>query len=361
MTSASTVAERLVSADSHVSVTHDQVKANLDPRLHDAYDTAQQAFAERVSKRGAGEANTAAMKRNPHAAFTRPGYRDGAARLEDMDTDGVDVEVVYSEVSAFRYMGDMREGIAETSRAFNDVLAEYASADPKRLIVSYQIQIHDIAAAAAEVRRVAAAGGKSLQLPVFPVELGLPDYYDERYHPLWAAISDVGLPICCHIGLNTTLDDLTRRDPTPQKGVMVPMTALMTGEAIGMWIMPGTLEKFPDLRIVFVEPGLGWVAWYLATIDDLVKRQGYRFEGLSELPSFYFHRNMALTYIDEPDAIQLLRHRIGVGNIMWSSDYPHPVTSWPDSKKLIARSLTGIPADEREAILSGNATRVWKL
>ena len=48
MTSASTVAERLVSADSHVSVTHDQVKANLDPRLHDAYDTAQQAFAERV-------------------------------------------------------------------------------------------------------------------------------------------------------------------------------------------------------------------------------------------------------------------------------------------------------------------------
>ncbi len=352
--------ERLISADSHVAVTHDQVKANLATRYHDEYDTAQQAFTDRVSRRGAGAANTDAMRRNPHAAFTRPGYRDGAERLKDMDTDGVDVEVVYSEVSAFRYMGDMREGMAETSRAFNDVLAEYASTDPKRLIVSYQIQIHDIPAAVTEVRRVAAVGGKSLQLPVFPTELGLPDYYDERYAPLWASIQEVGLPICCHIGLNTNLDDLTRRDPTAQKGVMVPMTALMTGEALGMWIMSGTLERFPELKLVFVEPGLGWVAWYLYIIDDLVQRQGYRFE-LQELPSFYFHRNMSLTYIDEPDAIQLLRHRIGIDNILWSTDYPHPVTSWPDSKSLIERSFAGVPAEEREAILSGNAARVWNL
>jgi predicted TIM-barrel fold metal-dependent hydrolase len=353
--------ERLISADSHVAVSHDQVKAELDPRYHDAYDTAQRVFADRMNSKGAGQANTEAMRRNPHAAFTRAGYRDGSERLKDMDTDGVDVEVVYSEVSAFRYLGDMREGVAEASRAFNDVLAGYSSADPKRLIVSYQIQINDIPAAVREVQRVASEGGKSLQLPVFPTEIGLPDYYDERYHPLWATIQEVGLPICCHIGLNTNLDDLTRRDPTPQKGVMVPMTALSTAEAFGMWIMSGTLERFPELKLVFVEPGLGWVAWYLYIIDDLVQRQGYEFSELTELPSFYFHRNMSLTYIDEPDAIQLLRHRIGVDNIMWSSDYPHPVTSWPYSKALIARSFDGIPADEREAILSGNAARVWNL
>ncbi len=352
---------RLISADSHVAVTHDQVKSNLAAKWHEPYTAAQQAFASRMARKGAGEANTAAMKQNPHAAFTRPGYRDGAERLKDMDTDGVDVEVVYSEVSAFRYLGDMTDGVAEVSQAFNQVLAEYASADPKRLIVSYQVQVNDIDAAVKEVQRVAAEGGKSLQLPVFPNELGLPDYYDARYAPLWAAIEETGLPICCHIGLNTNLDDLVRRDPTPQKGVMVPMTALSTGEAFGMWILTGTLERFPALKLVFVEPGLGWVAWWLATVDDMVKRQGYRFEHLTELPSFYFHRNMALTYIDEPDAIQLLRHRIGVSNIMWSSDYPHPVTSWPDSRKLIERSFAGVPEDEREAMLSGNAARVWSL
>jgi uncharacterized protein len=301
------------------------------------------------------------MRNNPHAAFTRPGYRDGAERLKDMDTDGVDIEVVYSEVSAFRYLGDMAEGRAEATQGFNDVLAEYAAVDPKRLVVSYQVQINDIDAAVAEVERVAADGGKSLQLPVFPNELGLPEYYDERYHPLWAAIEETGLPICCHIGLNTNLDDLTRRDPTPQKGVMVPMTALTTAEAFGMWILSGTLERFPHLKLVFVEPGLGWIPWYLGTVDDMVKRQGYTFPGLTELPSTYFHRNIWLTYIDEPDAIQVLRHRIGVSNILWSTDYPHPVTSWPDSRALVDRSLKDVPYDEREAIVCGNATKVWNL
>jgi len=353
--------ERLISADSHVSVSHDQIKANLASEWHAAYDDAQQAFAARMSAMGAGRANTEAMRNNPHAAFTRPGYRDGGERLKDMDTDGVDVEVVYSEVSAFRYLGDMTEGRAEATHAFNDVLAEYAAVDPKRLVVSYQVQINDIDAAVGEVERVAAEGGKSLQLPVFPNEMGLADYYDERYHPLWAAIQETDLPICLHIGLNTNLDDLTRRDPTPQKGVMVPMTALTTAEAFGMWILSGTLERFPHLKLVFVEPGLGWIPWYLGTIDDMVKRQGYTFPGLTELPSTYFHRNIWLTYIDEPDAIQLLRHRIGVENILWSTDYPHPVTSWPDSVALVDRSLGNVPAEEREAIVCGNATKVWSL
>ena len=101
--------DRLISADSHVAISHQQVKANLASRYHDAYDRAQQAFAARMAAAmGAGRANTDSMKRNPHAAFTRPGYADGKARLEDMDTDGVEAEVVYSEVSAFRYIGDMK-------------------------------------------------------------------------------------------------------------------------------------------------------------------------------------------------------------------------------------------------------------
>jgi predicted TIM-barrel fold metal-dependent hydrolase len=208
---------------------------------------------------------------------------------------------------------------------------------------------------------VANLGAKSLQLPVFPTELGQLDYFHDRYDPLWSAIQAVDLPICCHIGLNTALEDLARRDPTPQRGVMVPMTAFCTAEAFGMWILGGVLERFPELKLVFVEPGVGWVAWYLYIIDDMATRQKYQFPAITELPSFYFHRNIHLTYIDEPDAIQLLRHRVGVRNIMWSSDYPHPVSSWPDSRALVARQFEGVPDDERELIVAGNATRVWNL
>jgi predicted TIM-barrel fold metal-dependent hydrolase len=356
--------ERLISADSHVNMDHARVKQHLATSHHAAYDAAIEAFQQHVMKTmGAGRANADSMKKNAHAAFTRPGYGDAVERLKDMDIDGVDAEVVYSEVSGFRYLYliDDKDSAIAATRAFNDAMLEWGSADPARLIVSCQVPIHDVDLAVGEVKRVAAEGCKSLQLPVFPAELGVPDYYDERYEPLFSAIQDTGLPICCHIGLNTALDDLTRRDPTPQKGVMVPMTALSTAEAFGMFILGGVFERFPDLKVVYVEPGLGWVAWYVEIVDDMVKRQGYVFDRITDLPSAYFHRNVFLTFIEDHTALDKLRYILGVENLLWSTDYPHPVTSWPDSQELIEKQFEGIPPDERDLMLCGNATRVWNL
>ena len=112
---------------------------------------------------------------------------------------------------------------------------------------------------------------------------------------------------------------------------------------------------------MFVEPGVGWIAWYLELIDDMVERQGYVFDQLTELPSRYFHRNIAVTFIDEPRGINLLRHEVGVDNIMWSTDFPHPVTSWPDSQDVIEKVFAGIPDDERRKMLCDNAVRIWNL
>jgi uncharacterized protein len=370
------MAERLISTDSHVNITHDQVKRYLDPAHHAAYDAAAGVYEARMSK-GTGAANRAGAKlartadeiaadraqqiAASNAVFGREAYWNPEARLSDMDADGVDVEVLYSEVSAFRYLANVEGAVGPAVQAFNDALADFAKPDPKRLIVSYQIPIHDIDLAVAEVKRVIALGGKSLQLPVFPAELGSPDYIDERYDPLLGLIEESELPICCHIGLKTSLDELAERDPTPNKGIMVPMTPLMTAEAFGMWIMGGVLERFPRLKLVFVEPGLTWVAWWLDVVDDMVKRQGYRFPAITELPSTYFHRNISLTFIEEDMALHRLRDVLGVESLMWSTDFPHPVTSWPHSREIVDRQFQGIPAEERELMVCGNAERVWNL
>jgi uncharacterized protein len=371
------MADRLISADSHVNITHEQVKRYLDPTFHEAYDAAAGVYEARMSK-GTGAANRAGAKLGAeqadqvaadraeqiaasNAAFGREGYWKPEARLADMDADGVDVEVLYSEVSAFRYLANVEGAVGPAVQAFNDALADFAQVDPKRLIVSYQIPVHDVDLAVAEVERVIGLGGKSLQLPVFPTEMDAPDYIDPRYEPLFSVIEDSGLPVCFHIGLKTTLDELASRDPTPNKGIMVPLTPLMTAEAFGMLIMGGVFERFPRLKAVFVEPGLTWVAWWLDVVDDMVKRQGYKFPAIHELPSTYFHRNVSLTFIEETMALHRMRDLLGVENLLWSTDFPHPVTSWPNSRQVVEEQFRGIPGDERDLMVCGNAERVWNL
>jgi predicted TIM-barrel fold metal-dependent hydrolase len=103
------------------------------------------------------------------------------------------------------------------------------------------------------------------------------------------------------------------------------------------------------------------VAWWLYTVDDLTTRQGYEYPALKELPSFYFKRNVSLTFIDEPNVIRYAHERLGIENIMWSSDYPHPVSSWPNSQATAAKLFADVPEHERELVLNGNAARIWNL
>jgi predicted TIM-barrel fold metal-dependent hydrolase len=128
-----------------------------------------------------------------------------------------------------------------------------------------------------------------------------------------------------------------------------------------MFILGGVFERFPKLKVVFVEPGLGWISWWLFIVDDLQARQGYDFPAIQHPPSHYFRRNVFLTFIDEPDAYRHAVERLGVDNVMWSSDYPHPVSSWPNSRAVVEKMLGGIPDADRKKIVSGNAARVWNL
>ena len=142
---------------------------------------------------------------------------------------------------------------------------------------------------------------------------------------------------------------------------MVSVIAPTTAEAFGMWCATGVLERFPDLKLVFVETQLGWVPWYLHIMDDLATRQRYEFPNIQELPTYYFKKNVHLTFIEDPWVATDARYEIGVKNLMWSTDYPHPVSSYPNSRAVAATCVDGLPTGEGEAILSGNAKRIWKI
>ena len=319
--------ERLISADDHVDLSHDRVKAHLASKFHDDYDAGIAEFAGSMKSTASIVANqrwreqeglepdpTVSMGEQPEARGERAGPVTPMprARLADMDADGVEVSSSYCEVSSFRYLYLIKNGWKESTRAFNGALAEFALRRPEapgRLVPDPDPRHRR------RGRRGAMGGVGGLQVAAAS---GVPRRARPARllgrsgtTPLWAAIQETELPICCHIGMNTQLDDLARRDPTPQKGIFVPMVPLSAAEALGMWVMGGVFERFPRLKVVFVEPGLGWVSWWLYIVDDMNSRQGYDFPAITELPSHYFRRNVFLTFIDEPDAIQHAHDRLG--------------------------------------------------
>ena len=347
---------KLISADSHVAISLDAIRERLPESRHQAFDDAITAQAKIEDDLRGGK--KLSMEDWDLEAFRDPGYRDPVARLAAMDRDGVRAEVLYSEVSAFRAFGLVKGDWKPISRAFTDHLTEFASHDPDRLAVSYQVPIIDIPYAVAEVERLAGLGARSVHLPCFPSEIGLPDYHDPVYDPLWGVLQETGISISHHLGNRHWLYDVWRRDPTPQLAIFTSMPALALSEVIAWWILTGTLERFPELKIVFVEPSLYWVAGFLASLDT--KSKVYDLPGLQMKPSEYFRRNMALTFMDDEVGLHM-RHLIGVENILWSTDFPHPATTWPNSQAIVTRQFADVPDDERELICNGNAARIYGL
>ena len=348
---------RLISVDSHVRIDPAVIKGNLAARFHTAWDDA--VAAERVqhlAELGGIEPSVLAAGFS-HEAMSDPGYHEPHARLRAMDRDEVEAEVLYSEVSAFRHYPLMDEGWKEASEAFNRVLLDFASVDPARLVPAYQVPLIDIDFAVAQVEALAEAGARAIHIPTFPSEVGLPEYHDERYDPVWSAISAAGISISQHLGLVQSLFELLRRDPTPQKAIFTSQPAMRLAETIGFWILPGVLARFPKLQIVLVEPSLGWVPYYLDTLDSMAAGP-YEFPALDDTPSSYYRRQMHLTFVDDQRGLQQ-RHDLGVDRIMWSTDFPHPATSWPTSQAVVEKNFAGIPDDERDLIVAGNAARLY--
>jgi len=123
-------------------------------------------------------------------------------------------------------------------------------------------------------------------------------------------------------------------------------------------IFSGVLDRFPELRFISVESGLGWVPYLLETADHQYEAQHLWDEGMTIRPSEYFKRQCYVNFWYEASGIQQ-RDRIGVENILWEADFPHPTSTFPNSRKAIKDSLAGVPAAEQALMLQSNAERLF--
>ena len=126
-------------------------------------------------------------------------------------------------------------------------------------------------------------------------------------------------------------------------------------------IFSGLPVRYPELELISVEGGIGWLPYFLERMDWIYTRHRYWTRSkLTEPPSHYFKRQMYATFIVDDSGTDAL-DRIGVGNVMWESDYPHSDTTWPDSRRFIDEQMGKLPDEDRHQVVAGNAMRVYGL
>jgi predicted TIM-barrel fold metal-dependent hydrolase len=290
----------------------------------------------------------------PWEAVRAGGY-DSAARVAEQDQDGVDAEILYPTPrvgnQVFWHVNDP-EFHVDCVRAYNDWLSEYSSYAPDRLWgVALMPNIGADTAIEELHRALALPGMRGVLLGQYP-------HGGEQMAPeddaFWAAVQEAGVPISIHVAFATAAQGDTGR--------MRLSGATRFYDApvrIQQFIDNGVFDRFPDLRLVFVEVDSSWTPYLREQLDDRYLRTAPAARARNaRLPSEYFADNIHTTFITDPYAIPN-RHYIGLSQMMWSSDYPHTGSDWPNSWKTINEYFAGVPDDEKHQLLAGNALRVY--
>src|SRR5579871_1356469 len=297
----------------------------------------------------------------PHEVF------EPRARLEAMDRDGVDISVLYPTVAGMggETFGRIPDVELESAcvQAYNDWLIDEWVSTSDRFVAQCIVPISSVEAASTEVRRAAALGHKGVVFPAVPMELrDVPHLNDAYWDPLWSTCEELEIPLCLHAGASTAIQ-------VPADDAMAPALAetfraiARPASQISVFVdllLSRILLRHPKLRIVFAESALGWGAYLLEFTDHQFHEDQVHTEGYELIPSEMFRRQCYLTGWYDRAGVRS-RHHIGLGNIMWSTNFPLATSSWPDTQGQLARSFADVPQAEREKILWGNAAALYKL
>ncbi len=295
----------------------------------------------------------------------RRGYHEPAARLADMDADGIHVQLLYPSVceEGARMFGDDRALQLACVRAHNEWLLEFCAGGPGRLFGHAVIPATSVADASAELEWALRRGYRGVLISTFPSGGVEPSPDDD---PFWARAEEAGVPVALHIGSFHAEGPVARRRFEP--AAVLPRAATSKSGAntvplLARLIFAGVFERFPRLRALLVEANIGWLPAMLEQTDDMFLRYRWFTDTaftLTTMPSRVVHRNVWATFMIDTVGIEL-RHRLNVDHLMWSTDYPHTGSDWPNSRVTIARLFRGVPVAEVKKMLHTNCKTLYGL
>ena len=292
----------------------------------------------------------------------RPGGYIPEEHVKDMDIDGIDVSIVYPSVVLTLYRVPDSELLTSNLRTYNDWLAEFCNAIPRRLKGIASLNIDDVEMGIRELERCAKMGLVGAMITVYPPEER--SYDSPEYEPLWAAAEDLQMPLSLHTGTTRVSPDQEFKGRKTLRPALTTSVDHWVRLSVADMIFSGVFERHPRLQIGSIEHELSWVPHFLDRMDyTYTQRQiefaPYRFKE-DMLPSDYFHQNIFVGFQEDALGIRL-RDVIGVDNLLWGGDYPHPESTFPKSQEILEDILADCTEEEKAKIAGGNAARVYHL
>lgn len=293
----------------------------------------------------------------------REGCGPAPQRLREQDLDGIDAEIMYppSLISVFSSTIADREAYKAVVSAYNTFLAkDYCSVAPDRLIGCGITPTSGIDDAVDELKRCKELGLTCMNFTQFPNGGGSPKPEDDRY---WETALKLGMRLTPHLrfgGANT----LTQGGNTGFQGFSAALNQRTDSPllfSILQMITTGIFDRFPELQIYVAETNASWVPSSLFFVDDNHEIFKHWFDSkLKMKPSEYICKHFLFSFIRDPLAIGLRDHMprgFVENNLMWGSDFPHSVGSYPDSRKWIDQVFAGAPAELRRKVLVDTPVR----
>jgi len=361
---ASDVLGAVVDSDAHIFEPHDLWSRFLEPRFRD------RAPKVLLDDQGCISWDLDGRRTPPLPRFSvaaedgsrvpyvpRPGMGDPLAHVADMDREGIRHAVVYPGVGLLFQAIEDGELAAALCRAYNDWLREHCAAAPGRIFGAAAVPLQDPRAAVAEVERIAGAA-ELRSLFVRPNPAGGRLLHDRALDPFWRAAADAGLPVAIHEG--TTRSSPTVADDRYQEFFFLHMLSHPFEQQLACLnlIAGGVLDRFPKLRVTFLESGSAWAVHWLARMDEHFEHWGYTLPSLQRRPSDVFRAQCFISTDPEEEAVAATVQYVGEDCVVWASDYPHPDAIFPGAPRATLAN-PHMSAAQKRKVLVDNGRRLY--
>jgi len=283
-------------------------------------------------------------------------HRDITLTKRWMDAMGVDVAVMFPSPMLQLGLHPQIEVEVALGRAYNRWLTERVLAHEPRIRSMLYLPFNDPEAAYQMVQELGGAKGVAGFMVTSarhrPVQ-------HNAYIKTYALLEEMGLPLAFHAGYNWN------------DQAMGMMNKFISVHAIGFvffnmihltnWIMNGLPERFPKLKVIWIESGLAWLPFMMQRLDNEYMMRSSEAPALKMRPSDYmremFFSSQPLEMTD-PAALELtLRMIKAETQLLYSSDYPH----WDFDLPSTIYDLPFLDEQAKRNILGGNAMRVFNL